>query len=161
MRHRTMKRFSILIVTAFALTACGQAGGTDDAAEAEPSATMPPVVYTVSETDSDNEVVMEATVEISEDGSWESSGTAAAFGELANEQITRIAELAEADDFPEDPDNTMACPTVEPPYWWSLSVGEERVSNGNGGCVSSESAVEIAEIIQEAADVGPTLEENQ
>ncbi len=163
-RHRGMKKTIVVAVAAFALTACGQASPTgEDVAEpvSDEPVMMPAVIYTVSETDSDGNMVMEAVVKVAEDGTWDRSGDVTATGQLADDQVLRIAELVEAEDFPHDHENELVCATVLPPYVWSLEVGVDVVSNANDGCVNSEPAQEIVEIIQDVADVGPTLEENR
>lgn len=166
---------SILAAAVIALSACSQESnpepdqetGQDSSQEPdqEPSddtgggtpPTMPEVTLSVSETDGELEVVFEATVEIETDGAWERTGDGPDSGELTEDEIVRIAELVQAPDFPQDPDNDVACPEVVPDYYWSLDVGEDKVTNGSGGCSFSGSADEIVGIIQEAADVGPTL----
>ncbi|WP_205328588.1 hypothetical protein [Glycomyces sp. YM15] len=117
---------------------------------------MPEMRFTATEYDDDLDVIMEATVEIASDGSWQRTGTETASGVLTEEQVERIDELVDAPDFPVDPDNDMAAATVVPKYLWSLTTGDDHVSNGNGGFVGSDSASAIAGIIIEAADVGPT-----
>ena len=159
-----MKKTIVVAVAAFALTACGQASPTgEDVAEpvSDEPVMMPAIIYTVSETDSDGNMVMEAVVKVAEDGTWDRSGDVTATGQLADDQVLRIAELVEAEDFPHDHENELVCATVLPPYVWSLEVGVDVVSNANDGCVNSEPAQEIVEIIQDVADVGPTLEENR
>ncbi|MFC3492644.1 hypothetical protein [Glycomyces rhizosphaerae] len=151
-----MWKYSITAVFIVALSACGQGSAEDSGGGAPP--TMPELTFSVTEKDDQNEVVMEATVEIAADGSWQRTGTESGSGSLTEEQIAEIDELANASDFPRGPDDGMVCTTEVPPYFWSLTVGEDSVSNGNGGCVDSDSAVEIVGIIQEAADVGATLE---
>lgn len=151
-----MWKYSIIAAAVLALSACGQQSAESADDETPPS--MPEVTFAVTETDADLEVVMEATVEVAPDGSWERTGTEAGSGTLTDEEVERIGELVEAADFPEDPDDDAVCTAVMPPYAWTLTAGEDTVSNGNGGCVSSDSAAEIAAIIQEAAEVGPTQE---
>jgi hypothetical protein len=148
-----MKRLMILPLALLALSACGRSNGeaADDGA-----VTMPELSFSVTENDDELDVVMEANVVFEADGSWERTGTDPGSGQLTVDEVERIAELVEAPDFPTDPDYDTICPAVMPNYTWILSTGDEQVSNGNGGCVSSDSAAEIVEIIQEAADVGPT-----
>ncbi|WP_199043481.1 hypothetical protein [Glycomyces salinus] len=167
---------SILAAAVFALTACGQAedggGSSQDPSDGsgggssqDPSngsgsdapPTMPEASFSVTETDDELEVVFEATVEIESDGSWERTGDGPDSGSLTAEQVARIDELSQDPDFPEDLDNDLMCTAVEPSYGWALTVGEDTVTNAQGGCAFSEPAVEIVDIIQEAADVGPTL----
>jgi hypothetical protein len=152
-RPNRMKRLMILPLAFLALSACGRSNGeaADDGA-----ATMPELSFSVTENDDELDVVMEANVEFAADGSWERTGTDPGSGQLTVDEVERIAELVEAPDFPTDPDYDTICPAVMPNYTWILSTEDEQVSNGNGGCVSSDSAAEIVEIIQEAADVGPT-----
>lgn len=151
-----MKRHMILPIAFLALSACARPSG--EAADDDPGpATMPEMTFSVTENDDEREVVMEATVAFAADGSWERTGTEPGSGTLTGDEVERIAELVEAPDFPTDPDDGTMCATVVPDYAWVLSVGDEKVSNGNGGCAFSDSAVEIVDIVQEAADVGPTL----
>jgi hypothetical protein len=150
-----MKRYMILPIAFLALSACGRPGG--EAADEDPGpATMPELSFSVTENDDELEVVMEANVAFAADGSWERTGSEPGSGKLTVDEVERIAELAEAPDFPTDPDDDTICPAVMPNYAWVLTIGDEQVSNGNGGCVSSDSAAEIVEIVQQAADVGPT-----
>ncbi|THV30020.1 hypothetical protein [Glycomyces paridis] len=149
-----MWRTSIIAAGVLALTACAQPGESADEA-APPS--MPLVTFSVTETDENLNVVMEATVAFAPDGTWHRTGTETASGALTEDQVAEIAELVEAEDFPVDPEDDTVCPAVMPDYAWSLTAGDDKASNGNGGCASSDSAVAIVEIIQDAADVGPTL----
>lgn len=151
-----MWKYGIIALAVLTLTACG--GQTADDSGGDGAPTMPALTFSVVERDDDDNVVMEATVEIAADGSWQRTGTQTASGSLSDEQIARIGELVGAPDFPTDPENELICTTVIPSYNWSLKTGQDSVSNGNGGCVSSDSAVEIVGIIKEATDVGPTLE---
>ncbi|SDE15752.1 hypothetical protein [Glycomyces harbinensis] len=152
-----MLKFSLLAATVLLLSACGQQ--PDESAAADSPPTMPEMTLSVTEYDDGLEVVMEATVEVASDGSWQRTGTETDAGVLTEEQVRRIDELVDAPDFPVDPDNDMAGTTVVPDYLWSLTTGDDQVSNGNGGFVGSDPAGEIAGIIIEAADVGPTLED--
>jgi hypothetical protein len=169
-----LKTTSVLVLAVLALSACAQetsngpgsngngyssgSGGGTSASTMPEVSTMPEMTFSVTERDGASGVVMEATVEFASDGSWERTGTESGSGKLTDEEVARIDELVRAPDFPTDPDNDLGCTTEEPPYLWSLTVGDDRVSNGNGGCVFSGSAVEIYKIISGAADVGPTLE---
>jgi hypothetical protein len=153
-RPNRMKRLMILPLAFLALSACGLQNG--EAADDSGAATMPELSFSVTEIDDELEVVMEAKVAFATDGSWERTGSEPGSGKLSADEVERIAELVEAPDFPTDPDYDTMCAAVMPNYSWILSTGDEQVSNGNGGCVSSDSAAEIVEIIQEATDVGPT-----
>lgn len=152
---------SVLAAVLVALTACGQSedgGSGQDPRGGGAPPTMPETIFSVTEKEEGElEVVFEATVTIEADGSWERTGDGPDSGTLTAEQVARIDELSQAPDFPVDPDNDLMCPAVEPTYYWALTVGEEKVTNGNGGCAFSDPAVEIVDIIQEAADMGPTL----
>lgn len=149
-----MSKFTILIAAVILLSGCGQQ--PDEGSGADTPPTMPEMTFTATEYDDDLDVIMEATVEIASDGSWRRTGTETDAGALTEEQVERIAELVDAPDFPEDPDNDMVGTTVVPKYHWSLTTGDDQVSNGNGGFVGSDPAGEIAGIIIEAAAVGPT-----
>ncbi|WP_030144354.1 hypothetical protein [Glycomyces sp. NRRL B-16210] len=151
-----MWRYSIIAAALLALSACGQQA--DESADAEDPPSMPEVIFTVSERGEDDAIVMEAIVNIAPDGTWERTGTEPGSGALTDEEVARIGELVEEPDFPEDPENERVCTTAIPAYSWSLVAGDEWLTNGNGGCVFSDSGAEIVAIIQEAADVGPTLE---
>jgi hypothetical protein len=151
-----MWKFTLLAAAVLLLSGCGQQ--SDGSSAAEPPATMPEMTFTAAEYNDDLDVIMEATVVVASDGSWERTGTETASGALTEEQVRRIDELAAAPDFPEDPDNDTVGTTVVPKYHWSLTTGDDQVSNGNGGFVGSDPAGEIAGIIIEAAGVGHTEE---
>lgn len=151
-----MWQYGVIAAIVLVLSACGRESDGGSGADAPPA--MPEMTFSATEYGDDLEVVMETTVVIATDGSWERTGTVSDSGALTEEQVRRIAELVDAPDFPQDPDNDMAGTTEVPDFLWSLSTGDDRVSNGNGGFVGSDSAVEIAGIIMEAADAGRTLE---
>lgn len=146
----------ILAAAVLALSACGQEPDGGSGAGMPP--TMPEITFTATEYDDDLDVIMEATVVIAADGSWERTGTETDSGALTEEQVTRIDDLADSPDFPEDAENDTVGTTVVPDYVWSLTAGDDQVSNANGGFVASDPAREIAGIVMEATGVGPTEE---
>jgi ABC-type glycerol-3-phosphate transport system substrate-binding protein len=107
----------ILAAAVLALSACGQEPEGGSGAGTPP--TMPEITFTATEYNDDLEVIMEATVVIAADGSWERTGTETDSGVLTTEQVERIDDLADAPDFPEDAENDMVgrpwCPITSGP----------------------------------------------